>query len=203
MEQYNIDTSVILACKSEGAARRAAERMINQEYIKTPGAFVLNINGEFKYGNINTQQTPEWKDYFFEQYFFDRGKHYLRFTNNNTTEDIEIGLDLANNKFIIASKQSSQTMNSDVVKDVVKDLNELMNGEILKNNAQFQGIMKEILNQFNANDGTANLVEIQNILNNSGLDPYTITSIEVTLKLDELNQEQKLDCIIPLKISFK
>lgn len=203
MDQYNIDTSVLLACKSEGAARRAAERMINQEYIKTPGAFVLNINGEFKYGNINTQQTPEWKDYFFEQYFFDRGKHYLRFTNNNTTEDIEIGLDLANNKFIIASKQSSQTMNSDVVKDVVKDLNELMNGEILKNNAQFQGIMKEILNQFNANDGTANLVEIQNILNNSGLDPYTITSIEVTLKLDELNQEQKLDCIIPLKISFK
>ena len=78
-----------------------------------------------------------------------------------------------------------------------------MDGEILKNNAQFQGIMKEILNQFNANDGTANLVEIQNILNNSGLDPYTITSIEVTLRLNELNQEQKLDCIIPLKISFK
>ena len=50
----------------ETAAKKAAERMINQEYIKTPGAFILNINGEFKYGNINTQQTPEWKDYFFE-----------------------------------------------------------------------------------------------------------------------------------------
>ena len=78
-----------------------------------------------------------------------------------------------------------------------------MDGEILKNNAQFQGIKKEVLNQFNADEGTANLAEIQNILNNSGLDPYTIISIEATLRLDELNQEQKSDCIIPLKISFK
>ena len=203
ISEYNIDTSILLSCKSEEAAKKAAERMINQEYIKIPGAFFLYINGEFKYGNINTQQTPEWKDYFFQQYFFDKGKHYLRFTNNNSTEDIEIGLDLANNKFIIASKQSSQTTNLDIVKDVVKDLNELMGSEILKNNAQFQGIMKEVLNQFNADEGTVNLVEIQNILNNSGLDPYTIISIEATLRLDEFNQEQKSDCIIPLKISFK
>ena len=203
ISEYNIDISILLSYKSEEAAKKAAERMINQEYIKIPGAFFLYINGEFKYGNINTQQTPEWKDYFFQQYFFDKGKHYLRFTNNSSTEDIEIGLDLANNKFIIASKQSSQATNSDIVKDVVKDLNELMDSEILKNNIQFQGIMKEILNQFNADEGTVNLAEIQNILNNSGLDPYTIISIEATLRLDEFNQEQKSDCIIPLKISFK
>lgn len=203
MDEYNIDTSVLLACKSEGAAKKAAERMINQEYIKTPGAFILNINGEFKYGNINTQQTPEWKDYFFEQYFFDKGKHYLRFTNNNSTQDIEIGLDLANNKFSIASKQSSQVAKSDIVNDVVKELNEALDSEIFKGNLQFQGIIKEILNHFNIDEGIANLVEIQNILNTSGLDPITITMIESTLRLDEFNQEQKSDCIIPLKISFK
>jgi hypothetical protein len=82
MPEYNIDISELSTMTTEAWAWAKALQQIHTAFTKIPGAFIIKVNGVYKYGNIDPQQTSEWKDYTFKQVDVKNGKYMLTFENS-------------------------------------------------------------------------------------------------------------------------
>ena len=203
MEEYNIDVEQLLKAKSDNAAIKEAIRLINREFIKTPGNFVMSINGQFKYGNIDPEQNSELQGYQFKQQLNDRGHIYLEFYKNDSIKQIEVQVDLANNKFSVELSKQQANISSENTEQFVQNLQEVRENPIIKDNLLVKQVIDKINDCIDLENNVVNIEGIQQALATSGLDPFTLASLEITLQLDQLNNEQKTDCIVPTKLSFK
>ena len=203
MEEYNIDVEQLLKAKSDNAAVKEAIRLINREFIKTPGNFVISINGQFKYGNIDPEQNSELQGYQFKQQLNDRGHIYLEFYKNDSIKQIEVQLDLANNKFSVELSKQQTNISSENTEQFVQNLQEVRENPIIKDNLLVKQVIDKINSYIDLENNVVDIEGIQQALATSGLDPFTLASLEITLQLDQLNNQQETDCIVPTKLSFK
>ena len=202
LSNYNIDASIFEGYTSEPAAKDKALQLIHEEFKKIPGAFVIRVNGEYKYGNIDKDQTSEWAGFMFSKVTSNQGNYTLEFYNNNETKYIEIELDKASNSFIIPTLPKPSQPLLEQVKRVHSDIVESKKSEIFKHDLKLQQLFTDILRYIDPEKGILNSEAIQNLLEQSGLDDLTKGLIEATLTLDDQNNEQNLDCVIPTKIGF-
>lgn len=210
IRDYNIDTAKLSAYKSAEQARKELTRMINKKFTEKPGTFILDINGQFKYGDI-TEQLPEFSKFKFKQVLFNQGTYFAEFYNveTNTLEQIEIGLDLNNNKFLVRPLQSPTSNQSSIkVSEIIDNVNNLLNGPILGGDPIVERYVKDILNLYNPDNNQVDIAGVEALLDSaekSGeIDEFTVMGLKIELKLDELKGEKEQDvCINPIKISFK
>ena len=104
---------------------------MNNVKIK-PGNFVMSINGQFKYGNIDPEQNSELQGYQFKQQLNDRGHLYLEFYKNDSIKQIEVQLDLANNKFSVELSKQQTNISSENTEQFVQNLQEVRENPIIK-----------------------------------------------------------------------
>jgi hypothetical protein len=72
------------------------------------------------------------------------------------------------------------------------------------NNLQIRELITKVLTYYNADENFVDLVSIEALLNESGLNPVTLRGLRSALQLNDLVNEQNLDeCINPIKIRFK
>lgn len=202
LSNYNIDASIFEGYTSEPAAKDKALQLIHEEFKKIPGAFIIRVNGEYKYGNIDKDQTSEWAGFMFSKVISNQGNYTLEFYNNNETKQIEIELDKASNSFIIPTLPKPSQSLQEQVKRVHSDIVESKKSEIFKHDLKLQQLFTDILRYIDPEKGILNSEAIQNLLEQSGLDDLTKGLVEATLTLDDQNDEQNLDCVIPTKIGF-
>lgn len=199
LSEYIIDTYMFEDYISENQVRDKILKIIHEEYKKIPGAFILEINGIYKYGNIDPNQSSELKGYLFRGITQNNGNYLLEFYNNTDIKQIELELDLKNNSFYISNSPRIQQQSFEQTIEEVKSLKNL---EFFKGSSQEKEIINvvdQILDSFNS--GTFNSQVLTQILEESNLDNLTRIMIESTIPLDNI-ENQNLDCVIPTKINF-
>lgn len=198
MSEYNIDISELSTMTTEAWAWAKALQQIHTAFTKIPGAFIIKVNGVYKYGNIDPQQTSEWKDYTFKQVDVKNGKYMLTFENSEGQKQVEIELDLATNSFILPTAPTVDTSTKVNVESLLNTFNEIKDSPIFSGITQVQEICNQITKHLQTSDNV-NIESIKNMIQSSSLDELSKTALMVDLNED---QNQQLDCVIPKKIKF-
>ena len=196
--EYNIDISELIAAPSEAHAQARALSQIHNAFNEIPGAFIIQINGTYKYGNIDPQQTSQWKGYKFKQAEYLNGKYILTFENTEGSKQIELDLDLANNSFILPEPPKTASSTISNVEELINVFNSTKNSPIFKGITSVSTICDDIITYLHTSD-SADIETIKNMIQESSLDELSKTALIVDLEGD---QNQQLDCVIPTKIKF-
>ena len=212
IQDYNIDTTELNKCNTEAEALNLLTNQIIDRYLEDLGTFIIwGPNGECKYGNIISEQTPEFANLKFIRSYRHNGKYVLEFKNlvTDTVEKHEIEIDQASDSFLITPAIAiNQTPTVDVVKmrQLVEEeisLCEAVMGIIPGIESKIS-LYKEIQQCYDESTNTINVPQIYEIMSQYGLDDISKDSIVRTLRLSELDQSQNEDmCINPIKIKFK
>ena len=213
INEQNIDISELESCNTEAEALQKATDLINKKYLETDGAFIItDINGNFKYGSIFSENTPEFKNYKYKSIQSISGGYVITFMNleNNMEEQIEIGLDSKENMFLVKPKIQEITSTPSIlnVGELKQEIQNKFNNSLLSNKPKYVSFMEKVLSYFNEETNTVDVDKINFELVNSGIDnPIVNKQITRLLQLDRLKnleEEQKQDlCINPIKIRFK
>ena len=222
LDEQNIDTTPLQNSNTEQEALLNIVKNINQEYLKTPGAFIIQVNNEYKYGSIINQNTPEeYKNYKYKNYTIEGSIYKLHFDDmdNGVEKVIEITIDNNNNfEFIPENTQNNQEDQDILVKtvaDILKEVeSDFKNDPFLSSDSSISELIygtetkKGILSYYDIDNNIIDRIEIQNILDASGIDPLSRITLETILQLDAENNVRDLDntqilCINPIKIQFK
>ena len=213
INEQNIDISELESCNTEAEALQKATDLINKKYLETDGAFIItDINGNFKYGSIFSENTPEFKNYKYKSIQSISGGYVITFMNleNNMEEQIEIGLDSKENMFLVKPKTQEIISTPSIlnVDELKQEIQNKFNNSLLSNKPKYVSFMEKVLSYFNEETNTVDIDKINFELVNSGIDnPIVNKQITRLLQLDRLKnleEEQKQDlCINPIKIRFK
>ena len=204
LNDYNIDTSQLQGSTSNSDAIHKAVELINKEYLKQLGAFVIQDGGKYRYGNIITDQTPEFKNYKFDGVETTSTSMQLRFIDLSTNQPVlvECEIDRANNQFKIKPLDKQEQSNSLVIADVKAEIrNAFAKIPFLQ---AYQSLGDNILNLYDETNNTVDIPAIEQLLADSGINSLLLQGLKRTLKLDALSSEQQQDlCVNPIKIKFK
>lgn len=206
--EYNIGESELASYDTEAKALAKAITIINQKYLENNGAFIItDSRGELKYGNIITEQTPEFKNYKFDSVTVDNGAYKLRFMNldTNSIEELEMSLDPASNSFFVTPPvQPTQITSFNVSENKPNIENSIMDTIFWEYaTPETKQILQQIFDCFDETTNTVDVNTIEQLLQQADLG-LVEDSIRESLMLNQLNGEPQQDiCINPIKISFK
>ena len=204
---YNIDTSELTSCTSEAKALNLLTQKINMRYIQDPGAFfITDARGIYKYGNVVSESTSEFKNLKFERWSLSGNTYVLEFKNlqTNTIEKHEIMWDQASDSFLIKPTSVISTQATINVAEIEQTVREDLNNPIIQGDPVWVECMKRALVHYDKEANVINVSEIDKIIEEYGFDEMTKTLMRNTLKLDTLDPTQNKDvCVNPIKIKFK
>lgn len=202
--EYNIDTSELASCITESEARTKVEKEIQNKYLESNGAFIINVASRPKYGNIITNATPEFANYKFIDYTSNSGVYTLRFMDleTNTIQEIDIELDPRTDSFKLTPLSGKTKQSSLDVESIKRTVENEFKSSLLVADAALKNLSMEILKYYNVENNTIDVAAIKTVLDSAGLDPIMKMMFESTLQLNNLEQNQDL-CIPPIKIKFK
>ena len=207
IKDYNIDTNALGNFASESDAINALTEMINQRFIEDRGAFIIkDSRGNYQYGNIISEQTPEFADYKFRQGYIIDGKYQLEFTNlaTNNIEMIEIELDPVSNQFSIMPKVIPAEPVSLNISEMKSKIQEEMDIIEQLGDEKWLNILKDAYECYDEETNTIDVEKVEKILEESGYDDMSITMLRDSLQLNSLDQNRNEDvCVNPIKIAFK
>ena len=204
---YNIDTSELTSCTSDAAALKLVTYQINRRYIQDPGAFfITDARGIYKYGNVVSENTPEFENLKFERWSLSGNTYVLEFKNlqTNTIEKHEIMWDQASDSFLIKPTSVNTTQDVVNVAEIEQAVREDLNNPIIQEDRPWVECMERALVYYDKEANVVNVAEIDKIIEEYGFDEMTKTLMRNTLKLDSLDSTQNKDmCVNPIKIKFK
>ena len=207
INDYNIDAQILNGYATEPEAMEALTYMINQRYMEDLGAFIIkDSNGNYKYGNIISEKTPEFANYKFNRGYIRDGVYQLEFIDlaTNTRETIEISIDPIKNEFYIRPRiipSESRPLN---VKEIKKKILEELNNPIIQGEEQWKNVLEEALEYYDEINNTIDVESVEKVLEESGFDDMSIMMLRISLQLNGLDQNQNEDvCVNPIKIKFK
>lgn len=208
IDDYNIDAQILNGYKTEPEALKALTDIINKKYLENLGAFIIkDSNGNYKYGNIISEKTPEFANYKFRKGHFVNGKLQLEFIDlgNNSIEMVEVEVDSVNNQFSVMPK----VMPSEPVSLNVSEIKAKIEAEITMaeqfGDEKWSNVLKDAYECYDETTNTVDVAKVEKIIENSGYDnPADIDVLRSTLQLDSLDQSLNEDvCVNPIKIAFK
>ena len=202
MNEYNIDAFELEHCSTESEAILEVVKMVNEEYIKTPGSFYIWDGKKYKYGNIITDQTPEFENLLFEPSTdSNQPQNVLKFIDSTNGNEVfvEIDTNTNDNTFEVQpqSNGSSNTPSQDF-KAIKEEVTEKLNNSVFGKNDKNKQTIQDILDCYK--DDSIDFVTLEQILNSGRIPRLAINNFRKTLKLDEIQQDV---CVNPIKISFK
>lgn len=204
--EYNINIENLKSCVSESEAFSKVRQELHQKYLEMPGAFIIETPSGFKYGNIISDQTSEFKNYKFKGINTTQSGYTLTFTDlsTNTTQTVEVEVDYESDSFKLIPKKQKSNPSALNVGDLKDSIYNKYSKTPMWNNLQIRELITKVLTYYNADENFVDLVSIEALLNESGLNPVTLRGLRSALQLNDLVNEQNLDeCINPIKIRFK
>lgn len=213
-EQY-IDTSELYSCSSEAEALRKVTEQINKLYLENNGAFIIrDAKGNFKYGNVISERTPEFKNYKFDSLTTTQSGYTLRFINldTNSVEEIDMTLDLNTDSFVITPlKPANQnTVGSQFnVSEHYPAIEKAITGNPIVY-GRYKQLIDRMLACFDPVNNTVDINALNSVIAEGNFSPLTLPAIRQALMLDVIENGTSMDelvenesCVNPIKIKFK
>ena len=208
--EYTIDISMYDQCSTEADAMEVAEAEVREQFIRQPGAFAIKHGNKYRYGNILTNVTPEFSNYYFRSANPTSTGFILEFMDAsdntvNMVKTVEISLDQRTNSFLVTpqSKPNNTTITSNVAK-LKQEIWDNFNSNPMKDNPARVALLEQLLVFYDEESNTVDIDSVEAILAEQSLSRFIIASIRNTLKIDNIRNDQNLDtCINPIKIMFK
>ena len=205
--EYTIDISMYDQCSTEADAMEVAEAEAREQFIKQPGAFAIKHGNKYRYGNILTNVTPEFSNYYFRSAMPTSTGFILEFmdASDNTVKTVEISLDQRTNSFQVTpqSKPNNNRITSNVAK-LKQEIWDNFNSSPMKDNPARVALLEQLLVFYDEESNTVDIDSVEAILAEQSLTRFVMASIRKTLKIDDIRNDQNLDeCINPIKIMFK
>lgn len=207
MSDYNIDSNLISDCVSESEAIWKVVQDVNGKYILNPGAFVIQVGNKYKYGNIITETTPEFRNYLYKGHTAANGKYTLHFMDlgTNTQQDVDIELDPNSDSFKLiplSGMTEAPTLNVAELKQSIRDS---FAQSLLSRKPELQELIERILVYYDEQSNKVDVEAVNTVLSQSGItNTMILLNITNTLKLNDLENNREQDtCVNPIKIKFK
>lgn len=204
---YNIDISELGNCTSESDAWSKILDQIHAQYVSNFGAFIVrDPSGNYHYGNIISEQTPEFKHFKIKNFEIRQGRNIGHFIDlsTNTPHEIEIELDLANNAFSVMPLMVSDEKPDVNITKIKDDIRTSWQNSVLGKNPKYDQLFANILECYNEETNSVDVDKIEDLLQQAELRPLTLQSIRRTLLLEELSEQSSQNvCINPKTIFFK
>jgi hypothetical protein len=207
MSDYNIDSNLISDCVSESEAIWKVVQDVNGKYILNPGAFVIQVGNKYKYGNIITETTPEFRNYLYKGHTAANGKYTLHFMDlgTNTQQDVDIELDPNSDSFKLiplSGTTEAPTLNVAELKQSIRDS---FAQSLLSRKPELQELIERILVYYDEQSNKVDVEDVNTVLSQSGItNTMILLNITNTLKLNDLENNREQDtCVNPIKIKFK
>ena len=203
--EYNINIAELDSCVSEAEAYNKVQQEINQKYLELPGAFIITTQSGFKYGNIITDRTPEFKNYKFKGITTTQSGYTITFTDlsTNTTQEVEVEVDLSTDSFKLIPNSTEEASTTVDVAQRKQELIKEFNTGLIPTDPVLSKLATEILNHYHEDTQMIDVDAIEDLLNNANLDGIMLSLFKATLNLDEVIQNSQDMCISPIKIKFK
>ena len=203
LSQYHIEYEYLAQAESKSQAQQMMMNWVRDAFLNSEnGTFIINVNGHWKFGNLHTAQTSEFANYKFQRSDYTSDQYILTFIDlaTNQTKEIAIELDLTNNAFKVVPETANTSLNIAEIKQEI--LNEF-NQSLYASDQAMNQLITNILTYYNDQTNSVDMEQVKTLLDNSTLDPFTRMTVEITLKLDQLTQNQDQQCINPISIPFK
>ena len=205
--EYTIDISMYDQCSTEADAMEVAEAEAREQFIKQPGAFAIKHGNKYRYGNILTNVTPEFSNYYFRRAEPTSTGFILEFmdASDNTAKTVEISLDQRTNSFHVTpqNKPNNNVITSNVAK-LKQEIWDNFNSSPMKDNPARVALLEKLLTFYDEGSNTVDIDSVEAVLAGQSLTRFVMASIRKTLKIDDIRNDQNSDeCINPIKIMFK
>ena len=207
INDYNIDAQMLNGYKTEPEALEALTDIINKKYLENLGAFIIkDSKGNYKYGNIISEKTPEFANYKFNQGYIIDGVYQLEFTDlaTNNIEMVEVSIDTIKNEFSIRPRIIPSEPKSLNVSEMKENVLEELNNPIIQEDEKWVNVLKKALEYYDEINNIIDVESVEKVLEESGYDDLSIDMLRISLQLKDLDQNQREDvCVNPIKIKFK